>query len=142
MLVITGGSGQLGTHLCDELDLSEVVIISRYLSNINLQIETVRKKIAALSRKSKVAVYCPSRMLNMLPIEHDYYFIDDDSSIHGKYYPPFQSIVTGIDQLDTENQLTQIIASRTFFAEIVQKLPKNKWNIVSIQELLSEKSLG
>ena len=77
-------------------------------------------------------------MINLLPADCEYQFIDDDLSIHGKYYPPFQSVVNGIDALDAESATTLIIGSRTFFQTIVKQLPTNKWNVVGITELLNK----
>ena len=77
-------------------------------------------------------------MINLLPADCEYQFIDDDLSIHGKYYPPFQSEVHGIDNLETETATTLIIGSRTFFHSIKKQLPTNNWDIIGITELLNK----
>lgn len=128
----------LNTENHESIDTSEVDLITKYLSSINNKVESMRNKISSMAIKRKIAIYCPSRMLNILPIENDYHFIDDDSSIHGNYYPPFQNVITGIDDLDTDSPITLIIGSRTFFEQITKRLPPNDWEIVGITELLSE----
>jgi 2-polyprenyl-3-methyl-5-hydroxy-6-metoxy-1,4-benzoquinol methylase len=121
------------------VDSSEMSFVTNYLSSIKNEIEGIREKINNIASVSKIAIYCPSRMLNILPVECEYQFIDDDSSIHGRYYPPFRNPVTGISALDTKSPTTIIIGSRTFFEQIRKQLPLNNWDIVGITELLKKR---
>lgn len=120
-------------------DHSEVQMITNYLQKINSEIDSIKEKIKSYCDKGKVAIYCPSRMLNVLSLDYKFEFIDDDTNIQGKYYPPFNHIVKGIEDLDPDLRCTLIIGSRTFFQQIRNNLPSNNWEVVSVTDLLGSK---
>jgi hypothetical protein len=124
-----------------EIDKSEKEILDQYLKKVFGRIQSLSNYVRDLSTLGKIAVYCPARLLNFLPLDLDYVFIDDDEEIQGKYYPPFSSRVIGKHDVHNVEARTLIIGSRTFGSLIRSKLPYKEWEILSIESFLQKSIL-
>ncbi len=124
-----------------QIDKSEERILDQYLRNIPRRIQELSNSICDISKSGQIAVYCPARLLNILPLQLDYIFIDDDEAIQGKFYPPFPSRVIGKEGIESIEAATLIIGSRTFGSLIKRNLPTKEWEIITIESLLHEDSL-
>jgi 2-polyprenyl-3-methyl-5-hydroxy-6-metoxy-1,4-benzoquinol methylase len=120
-----------------QIDASEYDLLQSYIIEIDRKIQNLNGFIFDVSRLGKIAVYCPARLLNILPIHLDYVFIDDDINIQGKHYPPFKSRVLSNQEISNEKIATVIIGSRTFSNQILDNLPKREWNIITFEELIN-----
>jgi 2-polyprenyl-3-methyl-5-hydroxy-6-metoxy-1,4-benzoquinol methylase len=107
-----------------------------YMTYIGAQIERARNNIYKLSENGKIGVYCPARLLNVLPLDLNYVFIDDDTEIQGKYYPPFHAKVRNIQEVQESEIETLIIGSRTFAAQILERIPNFGWTVIGMNNLL------
>lgn len=91
------------------------------LSHLETYIKSVPKSRATLQRVlegwlelGEVGIFCPSRLLNFMPLKCGLLFYDDAAEIHGKYYPPFASQVRSRTKLFVDSPMTVLIGSRTF----------------------------
>jgi len=70
-----------------------------------------------------VGVYCPSRALNLLPLDGPAVrFFDDAPWIHGRYYPPFPYPVESRAALVARPPDTVFVMSRTFGDRLCREL--------------------
>lgn len=111
---------------------------TKYLTNIEKNLENSRDKILKLYNQGTLGIFCPSRMLNILPVNLNYFFFDDAITLHDKFFPPFFSPIQSaeaIQKLDIDNL---IIGSRTFFSRIRNKLPvKSSMKVFDLNYLFS-----
>jgi SAM-dependent methyltransferase len=120
-----------------EIDVHEEFYLSRYIREISGTIRELREFILETSKLGQIAVYCPARLLNILPIQLNYIFIDDSIEIQGKYYPPFSSIVIKLEECVNLQVDTVIIGSRTFATQMINNLPDKKWKVVKVADLMN-----
>ena len=152
MLLITGGTGQVGKDLIRLLRTREVkhIFISREGGpssensgqiRIDLSIPILGNFISNVSKSGQIAIYCPARLLNILPLHLNYLFIVYNGAIQGKFYPPFPSKVIGRESIEDVKVKTLIIGSRTFDSLIRSNLPNLQSDIISIKSLLRDSLL-
>lgn len=98
--------------------------MSHYLRNIEKNLEISRNKIRKIENQGTLGIFCPGRLINILPTDLNYFFFDDAIMLHDKFFPPFLSPIqsrSAIQKLDVDSL---IIGSRTFFSSIKSKLPE------------------
>ena len=111
--------------------------VNQYLKNIEKNLEISQEKIRILDNQGTIGIFCPSRLINILPTDINYFFFDDATMLHDKFFPPFSSIIqsrAAIQKLDIDSL---IIGSRTFFSSIKGKLPdKPNMKVFGLDDLL------
>jgi SAM-dependent methyltransferase len=96
------------------LEHYEEVLISNILK--------FRENIGKLYEKGSVGIFCPSRALAFLNIDDKVRFFDDDPTLTGKYYAPFNIPIENRESLISHPVHTLVIMSRTFGAVILNSL--------------------
>ena len=69
-----------------------------------------------------LGIYCPARILNMIPADLDARFFDDDETLHSKYYPPFNIVIESMGHLIDHPVDELWIMSRTFGNDIKRRV--------------------
>ncbi len=111
-----------------EINHSNINKLKNYLVNVNENILKQKKIISGILSESSVGIYCPSRAINILSAEQDYRFFDDDPYMYGKYLPPFKSQIENYHDCLANPPENIVVASRTFFIKIKEKLIKGGFN--------------
>jgi SAM-dependent methyltransferase len=112
----------IGTPGIGELSLSDTSeCLSQFIAFIS-DVPRVRYRLynsfASWLEKGVVGVYCPSRLLNIIPVRSNVLFYDDAPEIQGKYYPPFPVQVGDRKKLFSDLPRTLLIGSRTFGSKL------------------------
>ena len=111
--------------------------LEKFTANIQKVRSNVQESLAHWLELGEVGIYCPSRLLNFLPVASRFLFYDDAVAIQGKYYPPFESPVGSRAKLFVDSPKTLLIGSRTFGAKLKSELLDSglKSSIVLLSEL-------
>jgi 2-polyprenyl-3-methyl-5-hydroxy-6-metoxy-1,4-benzoquinol methylase len=109
-----------------------------YVFRVSAAREVVREAIERWRQIGSLGIYCPSRLLNFLPVTDDLIFYDDALGLQGKYYPPFESPIRDRASLLENPPATLLIGSRTFGVRIKSDLTAMglKSNIAFLGDLL------
>ena len=82
----------------------------------------IKKRVDDATSNGTLGIFCPGRILALLPEAEKIRFFDDSEDLHGKFYPPFPVPVESRSAL-LENAPDQIwIMSRTFGEKLKQQL--------------------
>lgn len=114
---------------------TEDMILENFLNDIVTKIVRTKNYLKQISTYEEIAIYSPSRMLNLLPLDVTYTFVDDDPHLYGKFYPPFNAQVLNFKDLIQTDCKSVFIGSRTYESEIRKKLCKSNLNVVGLEEL-------
>ena len=101
--------------------------LHKYLINVENTIKMHKKLITKVSESGPTGIYCPSRALNILDIGLDVRFFDDDPYLYKKFLPPFKNPIENLQDCLENPPKNIIIASRTFYNKIQEKLIKGNF---------------
>lgn len=106
----------------DKPSPEENLAVKEYLDKVS----EISKKFSTILEKSigkgAVGVYCPARALPILSKDIIVRFFDDSISLHGKYYPPFQSVIESRNDLIERPVDVLFIMSWTFGKQLAREL--------------------
>lgn len=68
---------------------SELSILENYGKSCGAKKEMLSQRIEEVTANGSLGIYCPARVLSILPNQKRLRFFDDSEDIHKKYYPPF-----------------------------------------------------
>jgi 2-polyprenyl-3-methyl-5-hydroxy-6-metoxy-1,4-benzoquinol methylase len=109
-----------------------------YLKNIEKNLEISRDRIRKIESQGTLGVFCPGRLINILPTDLNYFFFDDSLMLHDKFFPPFLSPIQSRSNIQKLDIKSLIIGSRTFFSSIKDKLPyKPSMKVFGLDDLFS-----
>nr|WP_294995030.1 class I SAM-dependent methyltransferase [uncultured Sediminibacterium sp.] len=97
-----------------------------FLSTIDIHLKKINIFLDTLSNKSDLAIYVPSRALNLMFLSNNSNsrLIDDNSQIQGKYLPFFDKPVEKFQDLVQKPPCAIVIFSKTFGFTIKEKCKK------------------
>lgn len=93
-----------------------------YIANIPKVRANLQDELARWLKSGNVGMYCPSRLLNIVPVGLKFAFYDDAKEIQGRFYPPFTSAVRSREALLADSPTTLLIGSRTFGGQLKEQL--------------------
>ena len=119
-----------GKVVVDSPSPEEISIINAYPRKVDELINCFSSMLKRALKNGSVGIYCPARALAFLPQVISVRFFDDSSSLHGKYYPPFQSMIESREDLLANPVETLFIMSWTFgdrlARDLAPQLPRSK----------------
>jgi SAM-dependent methyltransferase len=95
-----------------------VLDLEAYITSIPEARATLHEALERWLEVGEVGMYCPSRLLNFIPVKDGLLFYDDAVGIQGRYYPPFAIPVRNRTTLFADSPPTLLIGSRTFGARL------------------------
>jgi SAM-dependent methyltransferase len=122
---------------CPRLPI-DLNILSSYENKVASNIKKFRAYISNLLEKGSVGIFSPGRALAFLTPADTVRFFDDDPTLTGKYYPPFNIPIENRKSLMSYPVQTLVIMSRTFGAVILTSLSSSGYNgeIVLVEDIL------
>lgn len=106
----------------DDPDPEEVSTINSYLSKVDEVTDGFQRMLKEAFEKGTVGIYCPARALPILSQDVTVRFFDDSTSLHGKYYPPFRSIIESRKDMLNRPVDVLFIMSWTFGDRLAKEL--------------------
>lgn len=114
----------------------ETEFLSTFGQRCSAFVEAGRSAIAQSLERGSVGIFCPARALAIIPQIDGLRFFDDAPTLHGMYYPPFNSVIESRDVLLKDPVDELWIMSRTFGkrlkAQLTPLLPSTR--IMLIEE--------
>ncbi len=116
----------------------EILVLKSYPEKVEKLKKYFTSRLYLALKKGSVGIYCPARALSLLPADIPVRFFDDACDLHGKYYPPFKSLIENRDDLISCPVDTLFIMTRTFCVRIADELTPilSGTKIYTIEDLL------